>query len=121
MGVRVHATHRVTLTGSPPVNFPGRGALWTSLLLFLLLAIGHTWPLVTSPAKLSRNDNADTILNEWAIAWIVHEAPRDPRHLFDANIFYPERRTLAYSEPLLVPAAMGAPLFWAGASPVLVY
>jgi hypothetical protein len=70
---------------------------------------------------VSRNDNPNTVLNEWAIAWIAHEAPRDPIHLFDANIFYPDLRTLAYSEPLLVPAAMGAPLLWAGASPVLVY
>ena len=32
-----------------------------------------------------------------------------------------DRRALAYSEHLIVPAAMGAPLLWAGASPVLVY
>ena len=99
----------------------GRRARWSALLLFGVLAIAHTWPLATAPARLSRNDNPDTVLNEWAIAWIAHEAPRDPIHLFDANIFYPDHRTLAYSEPLLVPAAMGAPLLWAGASPVLVY
>ena len=44
-----------------------------------------------------------------------------PAHLFDANICYPERDTLAFSEPLIVPALMGAPLAWLGASPVLVY
>jgi hypothetical protein len=93
----------------------------SALLLFACLSIAHTWPLASAPARLSRNDNADTVLNEWAVAWIAHQAPRDPAHLFDANIFYPDRRTLAYSEPLLVPAAMGAPLLWAGASPVLVY
>ncbi|MEO7157456.1 MAG: hypothetical protein ABI039_07850, partial [Vicinamibacterales bacterium] len=42
-------------------------------------------------------------------------------HLFDANIFYPAKDTLAFSEPLIVPALMGAPLAWAGASPVLVH
>jgi hypothetical protein len=85
----------------------------------VLLAIIHTWPLVTAPGTLSRNDNADAQLNAWALAWIAHQLPRAPAHLFDGNIFYPERRTLAFSEPLILPALMVAPLQWAGASPVL--
>jgi hypothetical protein len=89
--------------------------------LCLLLAIIHTWPLVTAPGTLSRNDNADAELNEWIMAWVAHQLPRSPAHLFDANIFYPERDTLAYSEPLIVPALMGAPLRWLGASPVFVF
>src|ERR1700730_5835785 len=88
---------------------------------FLGLSIVHTWPLATAPARLSRNDSPDTVLNEWIIACVAHQAVQDPRHLFDANIFYPDRGTLAYSELLLPPAALGAPLLWAGASPVLVY
>jgi hypothetical protein len=87
----------------------------------LLLAVIHTWPLATAPGTLSRNDNADAQLNAWALAWIAHQLPRVPAHLFDANIFYPERRTLAFSEPLIVPAVMGAPLSWVGGSPVLVH
>jgi hypothetical protein len=87
----------------------------------LLLAILHTWPLITAPGTLSRNDNADAQLNEWAIAWIAHQLPRAPAHLFDGNIFYPERRALAFSEPLIVPALIGAPLRWLGASPVLEF
>jgi hypothetical protein len=87
----------------------------------VLLAIVHTWPLVTAPATLSRNDNADAELNQWAMAWVAHELPRAPSRLFDGNFFYPERLTLAYSEPLIVPALMGAPLLWSGASPVLSF
>src|SRR3954447_5122083 len=90
-------------------------------VLCLLLAIVHTWPLALHPARLSRNDNADAQLNEWIMAWVAHQLPRDPVHLFEANIFYPAHDTLAFSEPLIVPAVMGAPLAWAGASPVLVY
>ena len=89
--------------------------------LCLLLAIIHTWPLVTSPGTLSRNDNADAELNEWVLAWVAHQLPRAPARLFQGNIFYPERDTLAYSEPLIVPALMGAPLHWLGASPVFVF
>ena len=55
------------------------------------------------------------------MAWVAHQVPRDPIHLFEANIFYPAHDSLAFSEPLIVPALMGAPLAWAGASPVLVY
>jgi len=87
----------------------------------LLLALIHTWPLVLDPGRYSRNDNADTQLNEWILAWVAHELPRDPAHLFEANIFYPAHDALAFSEPLIVPALMGAPLAWAGASPVFVY
>src|SRR5262249_9774050 len=61
------------------------------------------------------------LLNEWIIAWVAHQAPRDPLHLFDANVFYPERDTLAYSEAMILQGAMGAPLLWLGASPVLTY
>jgi hypothetical protein len=87
----------------------------------VVLSALHTWPLVTAPAHLSRNNNADTILNEWTVAWVAHQIVRDPVHLFDANIFYPDRRTLAMSENLIAPALMGAPLLWLGASPVLTY
>ena len=41
---------------------------------------------------------------------------RFPLRVFDAPMFHPERRTLAYSEPLLVPGAMAIPLRAAGLS-----
>ena len=87
----------------------------------VLLAVVHTWPLALHPARYSRNDNGDAMLNEWILAWVEHQLPRDPWHLFQAPIFYPARDVLAFSEPLIVPAIMGAPFAWAGASPVLVF
>ncbi len=90
-------------------------------MLCVALAIAHTWPLATAPATLSRNDNGDAQLNEWILAWVDHTLPRDPLHLFQANIFYPAHDTLAFSEPLIVPALLGAPLAWLGGSPVLVF
>lgn len=85
-----------------------------------LLAVVHTWPLASAPGTLSRNDNGDAQLNEWIMAWVAHQLPRVPAHLFQANIFYPARDTLAFSEPLIVPALLGAPIAWLGGSPVLV-
>lgn len=105
---------------SPSPQLWGRHRL-PALALFVSLAALHTWPLVTDLAHLSRNDNADTLLNEWTLAWVAHQLANDPVHLFDANIFYPDRDALAYSEALVVQGVMGAPLLWLGASPVLTY
>jgi hypothetical protein len=98
-----------------------RHPLILTLGLFVLLSVLHTWPLATNPAGLSRNENGDTVLNEWALAWVAHQTFVDPVHLFEANIFYPSHLTLAFSEHMFPVAMMGAPLFWIGASPVLVY
>ena len=89
--------------------------------LFALITVIHTWPLASDLTRLSRVDAPDAQLNAWVLAWVAHQLPNDPLHLFDANIFHPERYTLSYSEPLLVPALIGAPLHWLGASPVLVH
>ena len=98
------------------------GSRWAGpALACALLAIVHTWPLATAPGTLSRNDNGDAQLNEWIMAWVAHQLPRDPAHLFQGNIFYPAPDTLAYSEPLIVPALIGAPVAWLGGSPVLVF
>ena len=87
-----------------------------SLAFFIALALVHTWPLASDLAHLTRHDNRDAMLNEWIVAWVAHQLPRAPLHLFDANIFYPERYTLAYSEPMIVQGIMAMPLLWIGAS-----
>jgi hypothetical protein len=92
-----------------------------TLVLFILLAIIHTWPLATAPGRLSRNDTHDTVHHEWILAWDAHQLAHDPLRLSDTNTFYPERDTLAYSDHLIVQAVMAAPLLWSGASPVLAY
>jgi hypothetical protein len=87
--------------------------------LFALMAAAHTWPLAAAPGRWSRVDHGDYSLNAWILAWVVHQAPRDPLHLFDANIFHPEPRTLAFSEHLVPQAIVAAPIIWAGGSAVL--
>jgi hypothetical protein len=92
-----------------------------ALAACLALAVLHTWPLATGPSVLSRHDNADAMLNEWIVAWVAHQAPRAPLRLFDANIFHPEPRTLAFSEHMTVQGLMGAPVFWLGGSALVAY
>ena len=94
--------------------------LFISLVVFTALAVIHTWPLASDLSRFSRVDNGDYQLNAWAVDWVVWKLPRQPAHLFDANIFHPERQTLAYSEPLILPALLVAPLVWAGAPPIVV-
>ena len=108
---------------APPAPSPAirRGAAIAALAVSLALTVAHTWPLATAPRSLSRHDNADTTLNAWIVAWVAHQLPRDPGHLFDAPIFHPERRTLAYSEPLIVPGAMAIPLRAAGLDATTTY
>jgi len=92
-----------------------------ALALFAGLTVIHLWPLASAPGTLGRNDNGDFVLHEWIMAWVAHQVVTSPLHLFDANIFYPEPRTLSYSDHLFAQSMLGAPLFWAGASPVLVH
>ena len=99
----------------------GGRAILASLVLFTVLAVIHLWPLAAAPGTWSRNDNGDFILHEWIMAWVAHQVVRNPLHLFDANIFFPEPGTLSYSDHLFVQSMLGAPLLWAGASPVLVH
>ena len=91
------------------------------LALFVALSVLHTWPLAGDIGGLSRLDNDDTGLNVFVVSWVAHVLPTDPLNLFNAPIFFPEQRTLAYSEHMLVPSLMGAPLLWAGVDPVVVY
>jgi hypothetical protein len=92
-----------------------------ALALFVALSVAHTWPLAAAPGTYCRNDNWDTVLNEWTLAWVADALPSRPLRLFDANIFYPERRTLAYSEHMLPQSLMAAPVRYLGGSPVLAY
>jgi len=88
-------------------------------LVCLLLTIVHTWPIGAAPHRHSLNYNADAELTAWIVSWIAYALPHDPAHLFAGNIFQPDARVLAYSEPLLVPALLGAPVRWSGGSAVL--
>ena len=92
-----------------------------ALALFVALAVMHTWPMAKAPGTYCRNDNFDTVLNQWTLAWVARTVVTDPLHLFDGNIFYPEKRTIALSEHMLPQGLMAAPVHWLGGSPVLAY
>jgi hypothetical protein len=80
------------------------GAALTTLLLY---------PISIHPGSHARADSSDGQFSLWNVAWVARTMVVDPVHLFDANIFYPHRRTLLYSEANLVAGALAAPAYWA--------
>lgn len=97
-----------------------RHPLLGALALLLALTVIMTWPQALHlSTRVPGHD--DPLFSIWRLAWIAHALPHDPRHLFDANIFYPHARTLAYSDAMLFEGILAAPFLWAGVNPVLVY
>jgi hypothetical protein len=90
----------------------------TAMLLVLTAAV--TFPQVQK-LTTSVSDLGDPLLNAWILAWNAHAIATPGADLVDANIFYPEKGTLAFSETLIFPALLSAPLSWAGVSPLTTY
>ena len=91
-----------------------------ALLLFVALSLVLTYPLVLNLTG-AVEDPQDALLNVWITAWDGHQLLSDPLNLFDANIFHPYPRTLAYSELLLGNGLLALPLTAASGNPVLGY
>ena len=89
-------------------------------VLFVALTVAMTWP---QAARLSTQvyDSDDPLLSIWRISWIAHILPESPANLLNGNIFYPEKRTLAYTDSVLLEGLAGAPFIWTGVSPVTTY
>jgi hypothetical protein len=66
-------------------------------------------------------DLGDPLFSMWRMGWVFRQLQGDPRRLFDGNIFHPEPLTLTYSDSMLLPSVMAAPLLLAGLHPVVVY
>ena len=83
----------------------------------LALAVLMTWPLVTGFGRLGRTTSADGQFSLWNVAWVARTIIANPTHLFDANIFYPHRTTLAYSEANILDGIVASPVWWATRNP----
>lgn len=84
--------------------------------LALAAAVILTWPLLRELGHTA-HDPFDPRFQAWTIDWVQH-ALRKPFDLFDANIFAPEQRTLAYSDSLIGVAIPLLPFRWIGVSPI---
>jgi hypothetical protein len=90
------------------------------LLTLVALTAVVTWP---QPLHLATRvgEHDDPLFSIWRLTWIAHALATDPRHLFDANIFFPATNTLSFSDAMLLEGALASPLIWLGVSPVLAY
>jgi hypothetical protein len=88
--------------------------------MFVALTAIVTYPQIVGLAG-SVPFHSDPYFTMWRLGWVAHAIVHSPSTLFDANIFHPERHTLAYSDAMLLPGLALAPLFWAGVHPVLIY
>ena len=95
-----------------------RRELAVVLLGFGALTALLTFPLAFRLGSLAyRIDNGDGQFSIWNVAWVARGLVLDPLHVFDANIFYPHRMTLAYSEANLGSGALAIPVYWATRNP----
>jgi hypothetical protein len=85
------------------------------------LALILTWPLAKNPGGLGRtlSTDGDGQLSIWNVAWVARTLVVDPLRVYDTNIFFPHRRTLAYSEANLLTGAIGIPVYWLSRNPWL--
>ena len=94
---------------------------WRELAAVLIagavITVALTYPIAFKLGHVGRVDNADGQLSIWNVAWVARTLVVDPRHVFDANIFYPHTSTLSYSEANLGAGAMAIPVYWVTRNP----
>ena len=90
------------------------------VLGFIALTSIMTWPWVLH-LRDAVADPGDPYMIAWALWWDYHQTFADPLNLFHANVFYPYRYTLAFSEHDYGIALVLFPLFAAGLRPLTVH
>ena len=91
----------------------------TAAVFFLALTLLLTWPLALRPASATLPMGPDGDLFIWTLAWNAHAFIEQPFSIFDANIYHPFSRTLAFSENLIGSALVAAPILWVTGNAVL--
>jgi hypothetical protein len=95
------------------------------VLLVAALAVVSTsvlmHPLVARMGQVGRVNTGDGQFSLWNVAWVAHAIVANPQNLYDANIFYPHRRTLAFSEANIGAGLLAVPAWWATKNPYLAH
>lgn len=105
---------------------PDASPRWKRVVEFVLVTLGccgfvaiATWPQVAQPYAVS--DPGDPLFSVWRLMWVTHEFVRNPLNIFNGNQFYPEPRTLTFSDPVLTPTLLFAPLHALGLHRLVAY
>jgi hypothetical protein len=73
---------------------------WLVVLGAALLAIAMNWQCVLHPSDTVPMDLGDPLLQAWQMAWAGHAIGTDPAQLWQANTFFPDRYSFAFSDTL---------------------
>lgn len=95
-------------------------ALGLTFLIFVGLVGLYTQPLVTDLGGLLP-PHWDPRVFSWVMASNSARLPADLATVHHGNAFYPYGSVTTYSEPLLTPTLVYAPVFYASGNPVLAY
>jgi hypothetical protein len=105
-----------------------RRAAWIAAAAYLAITLVMTWPLARGVGRDVAWDLGDSLLNMWIVTWdgeqlktILAGDLRRITTFFDANIFYPEARSLAFSEHLFGQAVQAFPVYVVSRNPILCY
>lgn len=96
-----------TKVGTAVAEFLGHE--WTMAAVgSVLLAAIMTWPTLRDPATTIPQDTADPTLQAWQMSWGGHILTTNPSQLWNANAFFPDKYSYAFSDTLLgyAPAGM---------------
>jgi hypothetical protein len=106
------AARQSPTTADQPLTSPTRRE-W--LIAIGVMAIATVWLLQDQVFTITGvPDRGDPFFSMWRLAWVAHQLVANPIRLFDANIFFPEANTLAYSDATLLPGLLVAPFLWMG-------
>src|SRR3954451_12987338 len=71
------------------------------------LALAMHWPLPLHVGRDVARDLGDPLPQSWQVAWDGHALLHQPLHFFQANVFWPLRNSLAFSDALVGYAPAG--------------
>ena len=91
-----------------------------SFVVYLLLTVAMTWPWASAPHRLAAA-NGDLFGHVWGIAWVATRGFSNPIGLYDANMYFPETLSLAYTESLIPQSLQAWPVFALGGGPLLAH
>ena len=97
-------------------------AVWATCLAVLALLFIITWPLAAQLGRSLPGDYGDPLFVTWVMGWVNRRITDGAfRGFWDANIFFPERHTLAYSEHFIGQSLMVLPVYWFTKNLILSY
>lgn len=119
-----HASENVKSAGVGPRSYTRllRRPLARELSIFVAfcaMTAVMTWPWVLH-LRNAVADRGDPYMISWTLWWDYHQTFTNPLHLFDANVFYPYKYTLAFSENDYGLALLFFPLFALGVKALTV-